>query len=72
MPVARITREGLACIALLVAILWGCVFLERSMVARARVDTYRAVREMRRLKLKNAVPTTAPRRGVQSMPPVAG
>jgi len=35
MPIARITSQGLAAIALLVAALWGCILAENSLTKSA-------------------------------------
>jgi hypothetical protein len=52
MAIARITRQGLTCIAILVAILWGCLFAERYLTRTSQLETYRALRQIRYLKLK--------------------
>ncbi len=74
MALARITRHGLASIAILVAILWGCLIAERSMTRTARIDTYRALKQIRYLKFKRHVepavrPSTKP---APSSGPVSG
>jgi len=61
MPVLKISRQGLCSIAVLTGILWGCLFAERWTVARARVDAYRALDQIRALQLKKRiVPVSAP------------
>ena len=55
MALATITRQGLVTIAVLVAILWGCLFAERRLSRNSKMETYRALREMRYLKLKRHV-----------------
>ena len=61
MALARITRPGLVSIAVLVAILWGCIFMERHMLRNSKMETYRALRDMRYLKFKRRVePTSQP------------
>jgi|HubBroStandDraft_4_1064222.scaffolds.fasta_scaffold4131573_1 hypothetical protein len=35
MPIARITSQGLAAIALVVAALWGCILMENSLTRSA-------------------------------------
>jgi len=55
--------------AVLVAILWGCVLGEQALIRRARLDNYRAMRQMRILRLKRHVepavqPLPQPPRGV--------
>jgi len=63
MALARITRPGLVSIAILVAILWGCVLSERYLSRTSKMETYRALRDMRYLKFKRRVePATHPRR----------
>ena len=61
MAVAKITRQGLTSIAILVAILWGCLFAERYLARTSQLETYRALRQIRYLKLKRHVePATHP------------
>ena len=55
MALAKITRSGLVTIAILVAMLWGCVFAERILTHKSKIETYRALREMRYLKFKRHV-----------------
>ena len=52
MAIARITNQGLTVIAVLVAVLWGCIILERSIVLRANQETYRALQDIRSLRMK--------------------
>ena len=47
MALARITRPGLVSIAVLVAILWGCIFMERHLLRNSKMETYRALRDIR-------------------------
>ena len=62
MPVAAITKQGLASIAVLVALLWVCVFAERTIIGRAKLETYRSLRDIRYLRLKRTVePASNPR-----------
>jgi len=65
----RITAPGLATIAVLTTILWGCLVAEHWTVAHARAEAYRALSEIRALQLKkNIVPAAAPvspQRGVR-------
>jgi hypothetical protein len=57
----KITRQGLFLIAVLTALLWGCIVLERLTVVRARANAYHALDEIHRLQLKrHLVPVTAP------------
>ena len=61
MALAKITRQGLVSIAILVAILWGCVLMERQISRNVKIETYRALRDMRYLKFKRRVePTSRP------------
>ena len=48
-------------IAILVAILWTCILTERRITANSRIETYRALRDMRYLRFKRHVePTSQP------------
>jgi len=76
MALATITRQGLVSIAILVAVLWGCVFTERRLSRNSKMETYRALRDMRYLKFKRHVhpaarpmPTSNPKPSVR---PVLG
>ena len=61
MALAKITRQGLISIAVLVVILWGCVLTERSITRNSRIETYRALRDIRYLKFRRRVePTSVP------------
>ena len=55
MALAKITREGLVAIAILVALLWGCLLGERHLLRNSRIETYRALRDMRYLKFKRHI-----------------
>jgi hypothetical protein len=48
MKIAAITKQGLAAIAILVAILWGCLVSERLTVQRANHELETVLREMHR------------------------
>ena len=77
MALAKITRPGLVSIALLVAILWGCIVTERYLLRHSKMETYRALRDMRYLKFKRHVePASQPSRpsgpASFSMGPVVG
>lgn len=50
MAIAKITGEGLASIAVLVTLLWGCVLVEGSMVRNSRRETARLLMDLRKLK----------------------
>ena len=61
MKLAQITRQGLISISILVAVLWGCVLTELRISRNSRVETYRALRDIRYLKFKRRVePTSRP------------
>ena len=77
MALAKITRPGLVSIAVLVAILWGCIISERYLLRHSTMETYRALRDMRYLKFKRHVePASQPSRPSRpasfSMGPVVG
>ena len=77
MALARITRPGLVSIAVLVAILWGCIFMERHLLRNSKLETYRALRDIRYLKFKRRVepasqPVPPAVRPVHSTGPVVG
>jgi hypothetical protein len=55
MAIAKITREGLVCIAVLVAILWGCILAERILTRRTSMETYRVMRQIRYMKFKRQI-----------------
>ena len=62
----RITSSGLATIAILTVILWGCIFVEQRTLAHARADAYRALSEIRALQVKKRiVPAATPARAPQ-------
>ena len=67
MAIARITRQGLTSIAVLVVLLWTCALGERLIVRRANFETAQTLRDMRSLRMKNrqqpaSVPTRPPQR----------
>jgi hypothetical protein len=75
MAIAKITREGLVAIAVLVAILWGCILAERILTRNATMETYRVMRKIRYLKFKRHIepasrPVPAP--PLPSLGPVVG
>jgi hypothetical protein len=59
MALVQITRQGLVSMAILVAILWGCIITERRISLNAKIETYRALRDMRYLKFKRRVEPAA-------------
>jgi len=50
MPIAKITGQGLAAIALSVALLWACFIAERVTVRRARIEQAQVMRDLRDLQ----------------------
>ena len=73
MALVKITRQGLVTIAILVAILWGCVLTERRISRNSRIETYRALRDIRYLKFRRRVePTSRPLPSAPSPAPSAG
>jgi hypothetical protein len=50
MPLARITSQGLAAIALLVAALWGCILAENSITRSASLTRIASLQELRMLR----------------------
>ena len=66
----RITGQGLTTIALLTAILWGCLVVEHRTVAHARAEGYRALSEIRALQLKKRIlPAASPVRATERTAP---
>ena len=50
MPIAKITPTGLIAIALLVAVLWGCILAENSITRSARLEQVESLRELKLLR----------------------
>ena len=50
MPIAKITGQGLAAIALSVALLWSCLIGERVMVRRASAERTLVMRDLQRMQ----------------------
>lgn len=69
MAIAKITREGLVAIAVLVAILWGCILAERILTRNTTMETYRVMRQIRYLKFKRHVEPAS--RPVHHTPPTS-
>jgi hypothetical protein len=75
MAIAKITREGLVTIAVLVAILWGCILGERILTRNTTLETYRVMRQIRYLKFKRHIEPAsrpAPTPPPPSLGPVVG
>lgn len=72
MPLLRISSAGLASIAFLVAMLWGCILTEKAIVREARRETGRVLRDLREMREgAKPIPVSAPpvrrsERGVES------
>jgi hypothetical protein len=60
MPIATISKEGLAVTAILVALLWACIGLERLSVRQADQAFRRTVHEMQLLRTRCGRPAAAP------------
>jgi len=63
MPIAKITGQGLAAIALSVALLWACFLTERLTVKHAAAQQATAMRELRRMQVRQrgTEPVSAPK-----------
>jgi hypothetical protein len=62
MPIARITGQGLAAIALSVALLWGFFVSERLTVRHARREQARVMRELQQMqRYHRTEPVSVPR-----------
>ncbi|MBI1791433.1 MAG: hypothetical protein HYR60_28220 [Acidobacteria bacterium] len=55
MALFKITRLGLGSIGVLVLVLWGCLLSERALLRQSRMDHYRALRDLRYLKLRRVM-----------------
>jgi hypothetical protein len=61
MPIAKITGQGLAAIALSVALLWSCLIGERVIVRHAAAREARSMRELQQLQRNHpTVPVSTP------------
>lgn len=49
MPIATLSKEGLSVIAIMVALLWGCLGMERLSVRKTNHEYRRALCQMRAL-----------------------
>ena len=61
MAIMKITGAGLASIAILVAMLWGCILGEHLIVQRANRELASAMSEIRTLQKRRVVPVSTPR-----------
>jgi hypothetical protein len=58
----EITGQGLSAIAILVALLWGCLVGEQIIVRRANREVRQALHQVRVLRMKQQLePASAPR-----------
>lgn len=64
MPMAKITRQGLAAIACAVALLWVCIVSERLMWRQAATEHVKVLREMEQLRRSRPAPVSVPVRSV--------
>jgi hypothetical protein len=61
MPIVKITGQGLAVIALSVALLWGCLVAERVAARQAFSERARVLRDISRVKRRQrAQPVSVP------------
>uniref|UniRef100_Q02AX0 Uncharacterized protein n=1 Tax=Solibacter usitatus (strain Ellin6076) TaxID=234267 RepID=Q02AX0_SOLUE len=61
MPIAKITGQGLAAIALSVALLWSCLIGERLMVSHATARQAQLMRELQQLqRIHRTEPVSTP------------
>ena len=61
MPIAKITGQGLAAIALSVALLWGCFLTERVTVRQAAAQQAQVMRELHEMqRYRKTEPVSAP------------
>ena len=71
MPIARITGQGLAAIALSVALLWACFIGERLMVRHALDQRAQLMRELHQMQRDHrAQPVSSPTPLAHRTPPV--
>lgn len=59
MPIAKITEQGLAAIALSVALLWGCVLGEHALMRQALRERAQVMQQVVRTP-RRALPVSAP------------
>jgi len=61
MPIARITGQGLAAIALAVALLWACLIGEQLILKRSVAVRSQVFRQLRQMQIRNhTVPASTP------------
>ncbi len=59
MSATSISKRGLALIALLVVVLWGCVWAERLLLVQAKQNLFQAARQVRTLKMRRVLEPAA-------------
>ena len=72
MAIAKITGEGLASIAVLVTLLWGCILFENSLVRNSRRETARLLWDLQKMKGGKVIPVSHPLRFPGPSRPVTG
>jgi hypothetical protein len=72
MAIVGITRQGLAGMAISVALLWGCLLGERLIVRQASVEQARALRTMQSLRDRQSQPVSTPIRIPRPLRPTVG
>ena len=72
MAIAKITKTGLAGMAVSVAVLWGCLISERYVVQRAGMERARALYNLERLRQgRQPQPVSMPRPVLPERPTTA-
>lgn len=72
MALAKITGQGLAAIAFLVALLWTCILGERLIVRHANAEAVHALQENRLMQMRRAQPARLPERQMSPARPSVG
>jgi hypothetical protein len=73
MPIARITGQGLAAIALSVALLWACLVCERVTLRRSTARRAQVMRELRQMQLEHrTLPVSTPMPVYRHIGPTVG
>ena len=70
MPIAKITGQGLAAMALSVSLLWGLIVAESRVSRNARAERARVIRDLDRLqRLVRPQPVSTPKPGLERPEP---
>jgi len=73
MPIARITGQGLAGIAVSVSLLWACFVGERVVLNRSYAQRAQVIRDLRQMQLMyRTQPASAPMPLPRPAPPTVG